>query len=244
MSVIIPWRVAPATPLFYNRYSNALVFLAMHNLKQHIAGLLIATVSLSVMVKPVLAEERGQGYLPQFRLSLDQPAKQTLLQQNYAEHRDILSPRLDNFDPSADPYARRHGLQQYDARLFYPVSGIHGMSLDLGVNIKYLDAVRHYPQGSGLEYIHNFNQAIPMIYATALFELPFEGLSASLEGSHRNSERAHAFDYKAKLQYKWDRSLGLEGGWQHQQYSLDNGQQQPGLEYESKGIYLDLFMDF
>lgn len=218
----------------------------MHKLKQHIAGLLIVAVSLSFMVKPVLAEaqEQGQRYLPQFHLSLDQPTKQTLLQQNYAEHRDILTPRLDSFDPSSDLSAKRHGLQQYDARLFYPVSGIHGMSLDLGVNIKYLNAVRHYPQDNGVEYIHNFNQAIPMVYATALFELPFEGLSASLEGSHRNSEHTHAFDYKAKLQYKWDRSLGLEGGWQHQQYSLDNGQLQPGLEYESKGIYLDLFMDF
>jgi hypothetical protein len=83
-----------------------------------------------------------------------------------------------------------------------------------------------------------------MFYATALFDLPFDGMSASLEGSHLDSAQTRAFDYRAKLQYRWNSGLGLEGGWQHQQYSLDYGQPYPGLEYESKGLYLDLFMDF
>ncbi len=215
-------------------------------LNKHLnAGLLSVAASLLLVAPPLLAGEHEPGYLPQFRLNLDDDTRRALQMRDDSEsHQAILQPRLHNVDslPASSGSANR--LQQYDARLFYPVSTAHGMSLDLGLNIKYLDAVGRYPQAEGQFSVHNFNQAIPMFYATALFELPFDGLSASLEGSHRDSERARAFDYQAKLQYKWHRGLGLEGGWRHQQYSLDNGQTIPGLEYESRGVFLDLFMDF
>lgn len=217
----------------------------MHNVARHITGLLGVSASLLLMAAPVSGAERDNTYLPQIRLQMDENTRRALQERDYSEsHGTLLQPRLNSVDPLATSSSSGHALQQYDAQLFYPVSGIHGMSLDLGVNIKYLNAVGRYPQGEGMDVIHNFNQAIPMFHATALFELPFDGLSASLEGSRLDSERNRAFDYKAKLQYKWSRGLGLEGGWQHQQYSLDNGQATPGLDYESKGIFLDLFMDF
>ncbi|MDZ7803681.1 hypothetical protein [Thiohalophilus sp.] len=209
------------------------------------AGLLSVAASLLLVAPPLLASEHEPGYLPQFRLNLDDDTRRVLqLRDDSESHQALLQPRLHNVDSLAASSGTTNRLQQYDARLFYPVNTAHGMSLDLGLNIKYLDAVGRYPQAEGPVSVHNFNQAIPMFYATALFELPFDGLSASLEGSHRDSERARAFDYQAKLQYKWHRGLGLEGGWRHQQYSLDNGQTTPGLEYESRGVFLDLFMDF
>lgn len=209
------------------------------------AGLLSVTVSLLLAASPLRAGEQESGYLPQLRLSLGEETQRTrLLREQRESHQAILQPRLHNVEPLSSDAGTADRLQQYDARLFYPVSTAHGMSLDLGLNIKYLDAAGRYPQEEARSSVHNFSQAIPMFYATALFDLPFDGLSASLEGSHRDSERARAFDYQAKLQYKWHRGLGLEGGWRHQQYSLDNGQTTPGLEYESRGIFLDLFMDF
>ncbi len=209
------------------------------------AGLLSVAVSLLLMAPPLYAGEHEPGYLPQFSLNLDAETRRTLQLHDDSESRQtILQPRLQNVDALSASAGTADRLQEYDTRLFYPVSTAHGMSLDLGLNIKYLEATGRYPQAEGPAAVHNFNQAIPMFYATALFELPFDGLSASLEGSHRDSERARAFDYQAKLQYKWHRGLGLEGGWRHQQYSLDNGQTAPPLEYESRGIFLDLFMDF
>ena len=210
----------------------------------HIAGSLSVIVLLLLVTSPALAKEQDNGYLPQFRVHMDRSARGTLLSGDHAARHNILLPRLNSFDPTTDSTRSGQPLQQYDARLFYPVSTIHGMSLDLGLNVKYLNAVGHYSRDDGTDVIHNFNQAIPMFHATALFDLPFDGLSASLEGSHRDTEQTRAFDYKAKLRYKWDQGLGLEGGWQHQQYSLDYGQTYPGLDYESKGIFLDLFMDF
>ena len=217
----------------------------MFLIKYFNAGLLSAVVSLLLVAPPLFAGEYESGYLPQFRLNLGEETRRALqLREDSDSHQAILQPRLHNDDSLPVSSGTPDRLQQYDARLFYPVSTAHGMSLDLGLNIKYLDAVGRYPQAEGQVSAHNFNQAIPMFYATALFELPFDGLSASLEGSHRDTERARAFDYQAKLQYKWHRGLGLEGGWRHQQYSLDNGQTTPGLEYESRGVFLDLFMDF
>lgn len=210
----------------------------------HIAGILSAALSLMLMAPAALAGEQNSAYLPQFQLHLDSNARQSLLTRDQELKDNLLQPSLANLDPADERALTGQALQQYDARLFYPVSNIHGMSLDLGVNIKYLNAVSYSGSDNSLDGVHNFNQAIPMFYATALFDLPFDGLSASLEGSHRNDQSARAFDYQAKLQYKWNRGLGLEGGWRHQQYSLDNGQTLPGLEYESKGVFVDLFMDF
>ncbi|TDY04077.1 porin family protein [Thiohalophilus thiocyanatoxydans] len=219
----------------------------MLKIRTFIAGLLAFIVFPSLVTGPVLAGEQGNGYLPQFRLHMDQNARDSLPGVTDFEQEPILVPRLNSFDP-ADPVteSRRpaQSVQQYDARLFYPVSGIHGMSLDLGVNIKYLNGVGRSSRDGGAMAIHNFNQAIPMFHATALFDLPFDGLSASLEGSHRDTEQTHAFDYKAKLEYKWNRGLGLEGGWRHQQYSLEAEQTATRLDYESRGLFLDLFMDF
>ncbi len=205
---------------------------------------LVLVVSYVLTAAPLLAQEHNSGYLPQFRMQIDEANKHALLGNGHYYQQEILYPELSSFEPYPSPSAQGTYLQQYDAQLYYPISNLHGMSLDLGVNIKYLNGVSRNLQKDGLISTHNFNEAIPMIHATALFELPFEGLSAGLEGSHLDYARTRAFDYKAKLKYNWSRGFGLEGGWQHQQYSLEQGQQESGLEYESKGVFLDLFMNF
>ncbi|MGD8795439.1 MAG: hypothetical protein PVH51_01210 [Thiohalophilus sp.] len=202
-------------------------------------------LGLMLVAQPVLGASKDKVHLPQFRLYLDSNARQAMQLEHYSEqHSDILQPHLHSLEPVGNGAGTGQYLEQYDAQLFYPVNTFHGMSLDLGLNIKYLSSGNRYSQPGRLDTSSNFSQAIPMFYATALFDLPFDGMSASLEGSHLDSAQTRAFDYRAKLQYRWNSGLGLEGGWQHQQYSLDYGQPYPGLEYESKGLYLDLFMDF
>lgn len=127
-------------------------------------------------------------------------------------------------------------LSQYEASVLFPVYQ-RGVNLDLGVNIKYLDG--QVAWGGDDRRITNFSAAIPMFQASALFDLPFQGLSASISGSHINYERTFATDYKAKLSYEWENGIGLEGGWQHQQFSLGGGEDDVTTSFEQKGPFLD-----
>lgn len=135
-------------------------------------------------------------------------------------------------------------LDQYDATFYYPL-GSKGMSFDLGFNLKYIDGQASFVQ-EGQRHIRNFSAALPMLSASALFDLPFKGLTAGFEGKHYvelENDNNKGFDYKAKLGYEWDQGFGLQGGWQHQQFSLDNADQTT-TDFENKGPFLDFYLRF
>ena len=137
-------------------------------------------------------------------------------------------------------------LKRYDATWLYPVSQSAAMNVDLGVNLRYFDGQVMVESTQG-RVLQNYRSTIPMIYASALFDLPFKGLSARVDGgSQINVEWDQlftSFDYKAALRYDWNNSIGLEGGWQHRQWQLDDlGSRESRIE--SKGLYLDLKYQF
>ena len=126
-------------------------------------------------------------------------------------------------------------INQFDATIFYPFSTHNVVSFDLGINLRYVDAEL---KGQSLDQAGtHINTTLPMIYATAFFNLPFKGMSASIGGSHLQYDDYFAFDYKAKLSYTWDNGFGLEGGWQHQRFNVDSPDVQ--ADFESKGPFLD-----
>lgn len=135
-----------------------------------------------------------------------------------------------------------HRAQQYDAAFYYPVPS-PGVNFGLGINIRLVNKVFAETE-NGQTQFRNFNEAIPMFYATALFDLPFRGLSAGIEGRHTELPTNGRFDYKAKLRYQWNDVLGFEGGWQHQQQAINNEasqlQEQEGID----SLYLDLRLNF
>ncbi len=154
---------------------------------------------------------------------------------------DLLRPRFSSAMADDAAMPETTGLQQYDAALSYAVVK-KGMNLDLGLNIRFFDGNTFYHRSSRQPQ-HNFRDAVPMFYAAALFELPFEGLSAGFVGRHSDSLINPSFDYKAKLSYQWAGGLGLEGGWQHQQYANDQlNSLQNSLD--AKGVFLDLRLKF
>ena len=131
-------------------------------------------------------------------------------------------------------------INQFDATIFYPFSTHNVVSFDLGINLRYVDAEL---KGQSLDQTGtHINTTLPMIYATAFFNLPFKGMSASIGGSHLQYDDYFAFDYKAKLSYTWDNGFGLEGGWQHQRFNVDSHDVQ--ADFESKGPFLDLKYHF
>lgn len=127
-------------------------------------------------------------------------------------------------------------VNQYDAMITYPLGQRDRVvNFDLGVNIRFIDAGF---KNQDVDKTERLNMALPMLHATALFNLPFKGLTASVGGSHIEYEQYRAYDYKARLNYSWNNGFGLEGGWQHQQFSIDGSDYQ--THFETEGPYLDL----
>lgn len=124
---------------------------------------------------------------------------------------------------------------QYDATITYPFKHRDLFNLDLGINIRFIDA--DLASGEIDQSTQSLNTALPMFYANALIDLPYKGLSASLGASHVEYEQYYALDYKAKLSYQWQNGLGMEGGWQHQELSIDGSEFQTDIQ--NNGLFLD-----
>ena len=137
-------------------------------------------------------------------------------------------------------------LKRYDATWLYPVTQSSAMNVDLGLNLRYLDGQVIMASAEG-RVLQNYRSTIPMIYASALFDLPFKGLTARVDGgSQINVEWDNlftSFDYKAALRYDWQNGIGLEGGWQHRQWQIEDLNSTDG-RIESKGLFLDLKYKF
>lgn len=133
-------------------------------------------------------------------------------------------------------------LDRYDATFYYELSASRTLSLDLGLNLRYLSAnLVHLDPAMRRE--HSIDAYIPMVYAKALFELPFRGLSAGFEGSTSQYDENQALDYEAKLAYELNGALGLQGGWRHQRLRLDE-RDAPGAGFESQGPFVDFYFRF
>lgn len=127
----------------------------------------------------------------------------------------------------------------YDATWTYPWE-TKSMNIDLGVTLRHLSGSVN--SVSSLDSYH-FRQVLPLLHASALFSLPLEGLSAGIEGSHLGSSDTQIFDYRAKVSYEWRKGFGLQGGWQHQQFSLDTATD-IGADYERNGPFIDFYLNF
>jgi outer membrane protein len=147
---------------------------------------------------------------------------------------------LDNYGVRQNLSSKSNGLsgnlEQYDATFSYPFNPRELINFDLGINIRFIEAdlVKNQLDSAS----QNLSTTLPMFYANAIFGRPYEGLSASLGASHIEYEQYYAFDYKAKLSYQWQNGFGMEGGWQHQELSIDGSQFQADIE--NKGLFLDL----
>ncbi len=137
-------------------------------------------------------------------------------------------------------------IKQYGATLSIPVKH-DTVSFDLGLDFRFYDSqqLSELTRRNGDGYGTNLrNLPAPMVYANALFELPFEGLTASVSGRHRNNgdQKFADFDYRAKLSYEWKNGLGLHGGWQHQQMTLDQNNDSEVFRVES--LFVDMKYKF
>lgn len=129
---------------------------------------------------------------------------------------------------------------QYDATWTYPWE-TKNMNIDLGVTLRHLSGFKTSATSSGNGH---FQEVLPLLHASALFALPLKGLYAGIEGSsHFDLDDSQVLDYRAKVSYEWRDGFGLQGGWQHQQFNLDNGTD-TGAEFQRTGPFLDFYLNF
>ena len=129
---------------------------------------------------------------------------------------------------------------QYDATWTYPWE-VKNMNFDLGLTLRHLSGFKNVEDETlGKGY---FQTTLPLVHASALFALPLKGLSAGIEGSRLDLSNHQVFDYRAKVSYEWRKGFGMQGGWQHQQFNLNNATN-AGADFEKNGPYIDLYLKF
>lgn len=144
-------------------------------------------------------------------------------------------------EPSADvAHESALSFAQFDATWAYPWES-KSMNIDVGVTLRHLSGTHNSLDGLGNNY---FQKVFPLLHASALFVLPLEGLSAGIEGSHLDLSNHQVSDYRAKVSYEWRKGFGLQGGWQHQQFNLENATSNGAAGYEKNGPFLDFYLKF
>ena len=129
---------------------------------------------------------------------------------------------------------------QYDATWTYPWE-VKNINFDLGLTLRHLSGFKNAEDETiGDNY---FQTTLPLVHASALFTLPLKGLSAGIEGSRLDLSNHQVFDYRAKVSYEWRKGFGMQGGWQHQQFNLNNATS-TGTDFEKNGPYIDLYLNF
>ena len=145
-----------------------------------------------------------------------------------------------NLDASQPVNKTAVNFAQYDATWTYPWE-VKSVNFDLGLTLRHLSGFKNIEESNfGNTY---FQATLPLVHASALYSLPIKGLSAGIEGSHLDLSNHQVFDYRAKVSYEWRKGFGMQGGWQHQQFNLNNAANK-GTDFEKNGPYIDLYLKF
>ena len=134
-----------------------------------------------------------------------------------------------------------NNFKQYDATWTYPWE-TKSVNIDVGMTLRHLSGYQNIKSEENISNTY-FQEVLPLLHASALFSLPVEGLSAGIEGSHLYSSDSRVLDYRAKISYEWRKGFGLQGGWQHQQFSLDAAANS-GADYKKDGAFIDFYLNF
>ena len=115
--------------------------------------------------------------------------------------------------------ASEGSLDQTDILAYWEVLD-NVVSLDLGLNVKFLD-ISYSVASSGVSTSDSADLTVPMLYG-AVGGSPMPGLYLGIEGSYVSLSGNRLTDLAAKISYTTDFFLGIEGGYRSQSYKLDD----------------------
>ncbi len=223
----------------------------VHNkqLKKLFTGSVLAALSAVLLpVNTALAESDISSWRDDpLRLNVKFERRTSAFNQQNLQSPYLQSNWMGEFDniaisPASTKYSLdRAIISQYDATFFYPFQR-GKLNFDLGLNIKFINGIAETTK-LGVTSSQNYNATLPMMYATALYELPWKGLSAGIEGKHMLLNNSSAYDYKAMLSYKNRNGFGLNGGWQYQQLNLNSFQNITATS-GTDGPFVDVYFKF
>lgn len=132
-------------------------------------------------------------------------------------------------------------LSHLDIVLYYELLD-NWLNLDVGLNIRKFDGYVSAISDFATESVE-LDEAIPMLYAKAQFDLPLTGFAFGVEGSGMSYDGNRLTDYTAKLHYMFDSVLdfGLEIGYRHMSLDIN---EDVTADVQLKGPYAALLFHF
>ncbi len=131
-------------------------------------------------------------------------------------------------------------LDQTDVLAYWEVLD-NVVSLDLGLNLKFLD-ISYNVASTGVSTSDSLDATIPMLYG-AVGVSPVPGLYLGIEGNYVSISGSNLTDLIAKVSYTTDYYFGVEGGYRSQSYKLDDIDGYFGkLDFE--GPFLGAYLKF
>lgn len=133
-------------------------------------------------------------------------------------------------------------LNQFDLIFYYELLD-DGLNLDVGVNIKVVDArIEVTSQTTGDTARESLTAPLPLLYLHGAVDLPLD-LTVGLEASGLAYSGNRVIDARAYLGYTFAKVFTIEGGWRHLQIKLDDIDD-ASLDLQVSGPYAGVSLDF
>jgi outer membrane protein len=143
-----------------------------------------------------------------------------------------------------DTISSEFDLTHTDATFYYELLD-NWINLDLGLTARQFDGFVYAKSTTATTNKRvKVDQALPMLYGKAQFDLPFSGLSIGIEGNYVGYQGDKISDYSAKLSYLFDSVLdvGVEAGYRKFSMTVDDDDLEANIEL--KGPYAALIAHF
>ena len=132
-------------------------------------------------------------------------------------------------------------LKMYDLTLYYELLD-NWVSLDAGVNVKYIDGSVSVKSGS-LSEATDFQVPIPMVYMKARFDVPTTDLTFQVEGDYIGYSGNTLYEVEAGVRYTFLLGLGVEVGYKAMKIKIDDVDDFT-MNTDFSGAYGKLVWDF
>ncbi len=135
-------------------------------------------------------------------------------------------------------------LEQIGFVLYYEVWDLGPPQIDLGLDIRYLDArVQVRDEATGRTDSVDASLPLPLLYGAVQVGLPTTDLWLRAEGSGLAFDGNQILDLRLSIGYDYAFGLGVEAGWRSQSIELDDVDDL-NADLEVQGPYAGVYLDF